>query len=242
MLKQRTDKIECIAPGNDLRFLAGVNSRYGQIDDAAGMGHGQKCDFRFKLKMMSSRKPIAEPRAPDQAEPALAVANAAASQHRRHGAIGPASQQWHAFRVGQAIPDNQIRLVPCVPKKLEIGRAMLAVAVEEEKPFDLTGDMGKGATQSSGLAVMRTGKRNNLGAGLGGEARGFVAAGIVDHTDGKTGAAASADDVSNSGSFVASRNENTRGRFFGRGIARQIAHTVALVKRTVRRPRAYKLD
>ncbi len=189
-------------------MLVGVEGGDGEVDEAGGTRGGEEGHFGFELEVVAAGEPRAEPGAADEAEAALAVGDAAVAQESGHGAIGPAAQKRHAMGVGEAVADDEVGVVAQFPKAVEIGGAMLAVAVEEEEPFDSGGEPGQGVAEGGGLAVVRAGEGDDLGAGGGGEAGGGVATGVVEDEDGEAGAAACAHDAGNGGGFVAGGNED----------------------------------
>ncbi len=166
----------------------------------------------------------------------------------RHGAIGPAAQEGHPGRVGEAVAHDEIGLVAHPPEAFEVGGMMLAVAVEKKEPVRGAGQPGQGVMEGGGLAVVRSRKDMDVRAGFRGEEGGGVVAGVVDDRDGKSGREASAHDARDGGGFVARGDENPGGRFVLRtagaahgGIFRRSFTALRRSAMSSRRPRAYRL-
>ncbi len=230
-----------VAPRNDLRFLARVGRGDREIEHPSAPRGGEQRHFRLELKTMPGGKPRTEPRAAHQAKSALAVANAAAAQQPGHDPIRPAAHDRHPRGVGQAVPHDQVGVETSAPKTFQVGRVMLAVAIEEKKPIDRSGQPPHRVPERGRLAVMRSGRRHHLRARLPRQKSGRIAAGIVDDRDRKPGAPASPHHPADGRRLVARRNENQRRRLPRR--ANHVGRSLAALRGSARLkpPRAYRL-
>ncbi len=88
---------------------------------------------------------------------------------------------------------------------------MLSIAIQKEQPLEIIGQPGHGVMEGGGLAVLRSGQREDFGPGFFREESSVVSTGVIDDENGKTSGDATADNMSDGGGFVAGGDEDEGG-------------------------------
>ena len=177
----------------------------------------QERHFRFELEVLPGRQPRAEPGTAHEAKSALAVSDAAVAQRGDMARLVQRRRSGMWAASGRRLPTMRSACVPRGPETRRGRRDDAGRRRRGRKATRSESGTGQSVTKCGGLAVVRSAPAWYFRAGLGGEQRGRVAAGVVDHgTNGKSGRAAAAYDLADGRRLVASRDEERGAGFVSR--------------------------